>query len=121
MKIVFQREFRSAELYDREFGGIRRFMPVSHEHPGLMRVLHVGRNDDAACFYYMMELGDGQAGGQSFDPATLGAHANIPALFRLNEIILKACDQSERRRYASAAELHADLGRLREVLARGQA
>lgn len=239
VKIIFQKEFHSAEPYDREFGGIRRFMPVSHEHPGLVRVLHVGRNDDAAYFYYMMELGDGQAGGQDFDPATytaktleserrrlghfsvedcvaLGLHlsdaleflhasklahrdikphniiyvkgtakfadiglvtdlretdesrtfigtpgyiapegpgtaaadvyslgkvlyvlctgldvarfpelpadfverANVPGHLRLNEIILKACDHNERRRYATAADLHADLLRLREQLAR---
>jgi CHASE2 domain-containing sensor protein len=242
VKIVFQKEFHSAEPYDREFGGIRRFMPVSHEHPGLMRVLHVGRNDEAAYFYYMMELGDGQAGGPGFDPVTytaktldserrrlghfsvgdcvaiglrlsdaleflhsqrlahrdikpnniiyvkgvpkfadiglvtdiretdesrtyigtpgfippegpgtaaadvyslgkvlyvlctghdpakfpelpanLGERANVPALFRLNEIILKACDQDEQHRYATAAALRADLEQLRDLLARGAA
>jgi serine/threonine protein kinase len=43
-------------------------MPVSLEHPGLVRVLHVGRNDADAYFFYIMELADDQQNGQGFDP-----------------------------------------------------
>jgi CHASE2 domain-containing sensor protein len=62
VKIVHRRAFTSDVPYEREFKGIERFMPVSRSHPGLVQVLHVGRNDAAGCFYYVMELADEAAG-----------------------------------------------------------
>jgi CHASE2 domain-containing sensor protein len=58
VKIVHRRAFSSDVPYEREFKGIERFMPVSRSHPGLVQILHVGRNDAAGCFYYVMELAD---------------------------------------------------------------
>jgi CHASE2 domain-containing sensor protein len=62
VKIVHRRAFTSDVPYEREFKGIERFMPVSRSHPGLVQILHVGRNDAAGCFYYVMELADDAAG-----------------------------------------------------------
>jgi serine/threonine protein kinase len=58
LKLVRRESFADARPYEREFAGIRRYTPISLEHPGLVRVLHVGRADDDAYFYYVMELAD---------------------------------------------------------------
>jgi CHASE2 domain-containing sensor protein len=65
VKIVHRRAFTSDVPYEREFKGIERFMPVSRSHPGLVQVLHVGRNESAGCFYYVMELADDDRVGQA--------------------------------------------------------
>ncbi len=58
VKIVYRRAFDSDRPYEREFTGIRRFEPVSRTHPSQLNVLHVGRDDAAGLFYYVMELAD---------------------------------------------------------------
>jgi WD40 repeat protein len=58
VKIVHRRAFDSDRPYEREFAGIRRFEPVSRSHPSQLNVLHVGRDDAAGLFYYVMELAD---------------------------------------------------------------
>jgi serine/threonine protein kinase len=57
-KIVYRAQFNEDRPYDREFNGILKYEPVSRTHAGLIQVLHVGRNDRAGCFYYVMELAD---------------------------------------------------------------
>jgi CHASE2 domain-containing sensor protein len=44
--------------FEREFAGLRKFEPVSRTHEGLVDILHVGRNEEAGQFYYVMELAD---------------------------------------------------------------
>jgi tetratricopeptide (TPR) repeat protein len=58
VKVVYRRAFDSDRPYEREFSGIRRFEPVSRTHPSQLNVLHVGRDDTAGYFYYVMELAD---------------------------------------------------------------
>src|SRR5262245_55320445 len=58
VKIVYRVRFKEDRPYEREFNGIVRYEPVSRTHEGLVQVLHVGRNDQAQCFYYVMELAD---------------------------------------------------------------
>jgi WD40 repeat protein/serine/threonine protein kinase len=58
VKIVYRASFDSERPYEREFAGIRRFEPVSRSHPSQLNVLHVGRDDAAGLFYYVMELAD---------------------------------------------------------------
>ena len=70
VKLVFREDFRQAEPYEREFRGIQKYMPVSLGHPGLVPLLHVGRNDEAGYFYYVMELGDDKSGSTQVDPDT---------------------------------------------------
>src|SRR5439155_633679 len=68
IKIVYRKTFKDDGPFEREFNGIRRFETVSGTHPGLLNVLHVGRNDAAGYFYYAMEVADDEASGQSIDP-----------------------------------------------------
>lgn len=58
VKVVWRRNFSSDRPYEREFRGIVQFEPISRSHPGVVSVLHVGRDDSAECFYYVMELAD---------------------------------------------------------------
>src|SRR5262245_50660470 len=61
VKIVFRREFEDERPYQREFEGLLKFEPISRSHPSQLAILHVGRNDQAGCFYYVMELADDAA------------------------------------------------------------
>jgi WD40 repeat protein len=58
VKIVWRARFSSERPYEREFRGIVQFEPISRLHPGVVNVLHVGRDDAAGCFFYVMELAD---------------------------------------------------------------
>lgn len=58
VKVVYRNTFESDRPFEREFGGIRKFEPVSRTHDGLMDVLQIGRNDAEGYFYYVMELAD---------------------------------------------------------------
>jgi serine/threonine protein kinase len=58
VKVVYRKGFESDRPYEREFGGIKRFEPISRSHEGFVDILQVGRNDQAGYFYYVMELAD---------------------------------------------------------------
>ena len=58
VKIVYLQAFEEALPYEREFEGIRKFEPISRSHPGLVNVLHIGRDEGAGVFWYVMELAD---------------------------------------------------------------
>lgn len=68
IKVVFRRTFESSRPYEREFSGIQKFEPISRSHDSLIDVLHVGRNDEAGYFYYVMELADPADGGEAESP-----------------------------------------------------
>jgi serine/threonine protein kinase len=70
VKIVDQGDFKSIEPYNREFKGMEKYMPISLNHPGLVHILHVGRNDHAGYFYYVMEIGDDEVAGAKVNPQT---------------------------------------------------
>jgi tetratricopeptide (TPR) repeat protein len=57
-KVVYRRAFEHDRPYEREFEGIRKFEPISRLDESQVDILHVGRNDDARYFYYVMELAD---------------------------------------------------------------
>jgi WD40 repeat protein len=58
VKVVYRDRFEDERPYQREFNGILKYEPISRTHEGLMAVLHVGCNDEAGYFYYIMELAD---------------------------------------------------------------
>jgi serine/threonine protein kinase len=55
VKIV-SRPIPDDRCFEREFAGVQRFEPVVHS--GWVRILHVGRDDQARFFYYVMEAAD---------------------------------------------------------------
>jgi CHASE2 domain-containing sensor protein len=69
LKAVYRANFGdSADPYEREFSGIKRYKPVSEKHPGLLRVDFVSNKKSEGYFYYVMELGDALAPGWEQDP-----------------------------------------------------
>src|SRR5205809_3941749 len=58
VKVVYRKSFEQDKPYQREFAGIQKFEPISRAHEGHVDILHVGRNDGAGYFYYVMELAD---------------------------------------------------------------
>jgi eukaryotic-like serine/threonine-protein kinase len=69
VKIVDRRRFEDTRSFEREFEGMAKFEPLSREHEGFVDILHVGRSDDDAFFYYVMELADDAVQRPAFDPA----------------------------------------------------
>ncbi|HXJ58354.1 MAG TPA: serine/threonine-protein kinase [Verrucomicrobiae bacterium] len=70
VKVVYQNRFGTEGPYERALRGIQKFMPVSRSHGGFVHILHVGRNEAAGYFFYIMEAGDDEQTGQQIDPAT---------------------------------------------------
>ena len=69
VKVVRREDFELDKTFEREFEGIMKFEPVSREHPGLVHILHVGRNDEEKFYYYVMELGDDRERGSRVEAA----------------------------------------------------
>jgi len=68
IKIVQQQVSRSDRRVDREFQGVLKFEPLSRLHDGLVDILQVGGGEGASSFYYVMELADDIASGQTIAP-----------------------------------------------------
>ena len=58
LKVVYRKTFEHDRPYEREFQGIKKYEPVSRQHDSQVHILHVGRNDAAGYFYYVMDLAD---------------------------------------------------------------
>ncbi|MBI2928561.1 MAG: serine/threonine protein kinase [Verrucomicrobia bacterium] len=91
IKFIFRDTFDSDRPFDREFAGLQRFEPISREHPGLVDVLQIGRNDEAGCFYYVMELADRVDGEElkpeSYAPKTLRSEINSKGRLPFGECV----------------------------------
>src|SRR5262245_52543838 len=82
VKIVYRARFKDDRPYEREFGGILKYEPVSRTHEGLVQVLHAGRNDEAGCFYYVMGLADPEdATADAHPPSTENQPLPQPSVF----------------------------------------
>src|SRR5690606_13420420 len=69
---VRRAQFTTARPFEREFEAVRRYEPVSRSAEGLVNVLHVGRLENDAGFYYVMELADAvDPAAESYRPRTL--------------------------------------------------
>ncbi len=70
LKAVYLANFdQNPDPYEREFNGIKKYQPVSDQHPGLLRVEFVSEKL-AGYFYYVMELGDPLEPGWEGEPST---------------------------------------------------
>src|SRR6185503_20968634 len=65
VKIVHRATFTDERPFDREFEGLKKFETISRSHPSQIALFHVGRNDAAGYFYYVMELADDANVGQA--------------------------------------------------------
>jgi serine/threonine protein kinase len=73
VKIVHRDSFDDERPYEREYHGIQRFEPVSRSDEGFVDILQIGRNDEEACFYYVMELADDAATGASLQSGSMAS------------------------------------------------
>lgn len=79
VKVVRREDFEYERTFEREFEGIQRYEGVSHSHPGLVDILHVGRDREAGFYYYVMELADDESGEEvdlasgKYKPRTLSS------------------------------------------------
>jgi serine/threonine protein kinase/tetratricopeptide (TPR) repeat protein len=69
IKVVWRERFTNAEPFEREFRGLKEFADISLRESSQMTLLHVGRNDAAGFFYYVMELADDAERGPLIEPA----------------------------------------------------
>ena len=69
-KVVYRESFGNERPYEREYEGIQKFEPVSQSNESQVKILHVGRNDVAGYFYYIMELADDAQSGATIDAAS---------------------------------------------------
>src|SRR5213592_3956580 len=67
VKVVYRDKFEHDRPYDREFEGIQKFEPISRLHESQVDILHVGRNEAAGYFYYVMELAEDAAASVSVE------------------------------------------------------
>ncbi len=70
LKVIYRSRFGTEVPYERALRGIQKFMPISRSHQGFVHLLHVGRNDRAGFFFYLMEAGDDVKSAQRIDPNT---------------------------------------------------
>src|SRR5258708_6816537 len=47
VKVVYRKTFEHDRPYERKFGGMQKFEPVSRTNEGLVNVLQIGRNNQA--------------------------------------------------------------------------
>jgi CHASE2 domain-containing sensor protein len=91
VKAVYRERFPRVEPYEREFRGIQKYSPISRSHPGWLDILHVGRNDAAGYFFYIMELGDDEMTGQRIDPERYVARSLAGDLSRHGKLAKQEC------------------------------
>lgn len=92
VKVVRREDFERERTFEREFEGIQRYEKVSQDHPGLVDVLHAGRNDREGYYYYVMELADDVETGSEIDvdrytPRTLSSDLRQHRLRSVRECI----------------------------------
>jgi len=91
VKIVYHNDFSTTESYAREFKGIQKYMPISLKHPGLVHILHAGRNDEAGYYYCIMEAGDDELAGQDIHPETYSPRNLAKDLRKRGKIPVAEC------------------------------
>jgi serine/threonine protein kinase len=70
LKAVYLANFeQNPGPYEREFNGIKKYQPISGQHPGLLQVEFVSEKQKGY-FYYVMELGDPLQPGWEQEPST---------------------------------------------------
>ena len=70
LKVIYLAKFEdNPGPYEREYNGVKKYQPISDQHPGLLRVDFVSEKHPGY-FYYVMELGDSLAPGWEKNPSS---------------------------------------------------
>ncbi len=115
VKLIHKHTFSDRSPFEREYRGILQYTPISRTHHGLVPILHVGRNNAAGFFYYVMELADCIHGGRNIDPAsytarTLAHELDTRGRLPARECLHLAIELCEALRYLHSKQLiHRDI------------
>ena len=84
LKIIRRSAFENDRPFEREYNGIRKFVPVSRRHGSQVAIGEVGRSDEEGFFYYDMELADhAESNSQALaDPNSTPASSFDPDSYR---------------------------------------
>ncbi len=91
VKVVSRADFEHERTFEREFEGIKSFEPISRKHPGLVNILHVGRNRDEGFYYYVMELADDRLSGREIVPELYVARTLSSDITEETRLSMDAC------------------------------
>jgi len=106
VKIVYRKSFEHRRPFERELSGIQKFEPLSRSHEGFIDVLHVGIDEERGYFFYIMELGDDQASGQSIDPENYAPRTLSKEILLSGSLSFQECLQLGLTLSLALAELH---------------
>jgi len=91
VKIIYRASFQNRRPFDREVSGIRKFEPISRSHEGFVDILHVGINEEAGYFYYVMEVGDDQEFGHDIRPHSYSPKTLSKGISRSGPLSVQEC------------------------------
>ncbi|MEO7932783.1 MAG: SUMF1/EgtB/PvdO family nonheme iron enzyme [Chthoniobacterales bacterium] len=106
VKVIWRANFDHERIFQREFGGMTAFEPVSRAHRGFVHLLHVGRDPHNAFFYYIMELADDVGGGKQIEPETYQPRTLASELTRETRLPAAECIRLGVALTSALAELH---------------
>ncbi len=127
VKVVRREDFERERTFEREFEGIKHYEKVSQNHPGLVDVLHVGRNNREGFYYYVMELADDVESGpeidvEHYEPRTLSSDLKRHRLRSVGECVAVGAPLAEALGHLHAAGLtHRDVKPSNIIFVKGQA
>lgn len=115
VKLIYKNNFPDRSPFEREYRGILHYTPLSRTHHGLVQILHVGRQQEAGFFYYVMELADCAVSGRDIDPdfyvpRTLAYEHDTRGRLPVRESLTLALELSEALNYLHSRQLiHRDI------------
>ena len=108
VKVVRRDTFSSERPFEREFGGIQRYEPISRSAEGVVPILHVGRTADG--FHYVMEVADdavmGPPGIENWDIGAYVPRTLRSDLQRLGRLPIAECLELGQALATGLAHLH---------------
>ena len=110
VKLVYRNDFDDDKTFEREFEGILKYEPVAREHPGLVDIMHVGRDKtgEEEFYYYVMELGDDIERGSKITPADYEPRTLRSDMLRSGKrpLAVGFCAEAGARMAGALAHLH---------------
>lgn len=110
VKVVYRNDFDDDRTFEREFEGILKYEPVAREHPGLVDIMHVGRDKtgEEEFYFYVMELGDDVDRGSQVSPADYEARTLRGDMLRAGKrpLAVGFCAEAGARLSGALAHLH---------------
>jgi len=91
VKVVYRNKFPDAGPYEEEYAGLEKVEPISRKHECIVGILHIGKNDSAGYFYYVMEAADDRTTGQEIIPDSYDARTLDSELKSRGRIPVEEC------------------------------